>query len=228
VYLIRQHLRIDPANGSMPNTDPLLGPLQDNGGPNWTHALLPVSPAIDAGDNAKCPPTDQRGFYRPIDGNDDGIAVCDIGSFEYGSVGPWGIHLIPPYQLGNGVPGAILTYTIDLVNNTDITDTYTLELGPYSWETVLPSDIIGPIYPFNTQSFTLTVAIPLEASWYQTDSVLITATSQTSPTIYSASAQVTTQDYAPPQISVNVNLQSTQAKVRSPPDATIAMGTESH
>ena len=36
--------------GDQINTDPLLGPLQDNGGPTFTHALLPSSPAIDAGD----------------------------------------------------------------------------------------------------------------------------------------------------------------------------------
>src|SRR5262249_56652072 len=33
------------------NTDPLLGPLQDNGGPTFTHAFLSCSPAIDAGTN---------------------------------------------------------------------------------------------------------------------------------------------------------------------------------
>lgn len=73
----------DPANGSMPNTDPLLGPLHDNGGPTWTHTLLTGSPAIDAGDNAQCPGTDQRSEPRPVDGNKDGVATCDIGSFEY-------------------------------------------------------------------------------------------------------------------------------------------------
>ena len=36
--------------GDQINTDPLLGPLQDNGGPTFTHELLPGSPAIDAGD----------------------------------------------------------------------------------------------------------------------------------------------------------------------------------
>ncbi len=53
--------------------DPLLGPLQDNGGPTNTHALLPGSPAINAipiGDiNSGCtawpPNTDQRGVARP-------------------------------------------------------------------------------------------------------------------------------------------------------------------
>src|SRR5262249_31543587 len=34
---------LDPALGDLPSTEPLLGPLQDNGGPTWTHALLPGS-----------------------------------------------------------------------------------------------------------------------------------------------------------------------------------------
>jgi predicted outer membrane repeat protein len=54
--------------GDQINTDPLLGPLQDNGGPTLTHMLLPGSPAIDAGDPNFTPPPfhDQRGpcFYR--------------------------------------------------------------------------------------------------------------------------------------------------------------------
>lgn len=65
------------APGSRNNTDPMLGPLTNNGGPTLTMALRPGSPAINAGDNASCPPTDQRGVPRPFAG------ACDIGAFEY-------------------------------------------------------------------------------------------------------------------------------------------------
>ncbi len=64
------------------DTDALLGPLEDNGGPTLTHALLPGSPAVDAGTNAGAPATDQRGVERPQDGDNDGTDASDIGAVE--------------------------------------------------------------------------------------------------------------------------------------------------
>lgn len=56
--------------------DPLLGPLQDNGGPTDTKAPTDASPALDGGPATGCPATDQRGAPRPSG------AACDIGAFE--------------------------------------------------------------------------------------------------------------------------------------------------
>jgi len=54
--------------------DPMLGPLQDNGGPTETHALLPGSPAIGMASGSACTGTDQRGVSRD--------RPCDLGAFE--------------------------------------------------------------------------------------------------------------------------------------------------
>lgn len=64
--------------------DPLLSPLQNNGGPTLTQALLFGSPARDRGSNVGVTTTDQRGFDRVIDGDGDGTAQIDIGAFESG------------------------------------------------------------------------------------------------------------------------------------------------
>jgi hypothetical protein len=72
--------------GDLNNTDPDLGPLQSNGGPTQTMALLPGSPAIDSGNPDGCTDghghllkTDQRGEPRP-DREDSGS--CDRGAYE--------------------------------------------------------------------------------------------------------------------------------------------------
>jgi hypothetical protein len=74
--------------------NPRLTPLQNNGGPTLTHALLSGSPAINAGNPSGCTDnlgnplnTDQRGASR--------VGRCDIGAFEYGGIiiGPYRIFL---------------------------------------------------------------------------------------------------------------------------------------
>jgi CSLREA domain-containing protein len=75
----------------------LLGPLANNGGPTPTHALLPGSPAIDAGAETGCTDhlgaalaRDQRGVPRPLFGQHS--RRCDLGAYEF--VGPLFLPLV--------------------------------------------------------------------------------------------------------------------------------------
>jgi len=83
-------------NGSddFPETDPLLAPLADNGGPTRTHAVRPHSPAVDAGDESTCSSLDQRGVGRDHDGDGDGDPVCDIGAYEFDPI------FVGPFETG--------------------------------------------------------------------------------------------------------------------------------
>ena len=62
----------------LPSGDPKLEPLADDGGPTQTMASGAGSAAVDAGDKARCPATDQRGFARP----DAAGTACDVGAYE--------------------------------------------------------------------------------------------------------------------------------------------------
>jgi len=75
------------APGDLNNTEPLLGPLRNNGGPTPTMAELPGSPTLDAGNPNGCTDnqgnllkTDQRGAPRP--GKHKNLHRCDMGAFE--------------------------------------------------------------------------------------------------------------------------------------------------
>ncbi|MCJ7626590.1 MAG: right-handed parallel beta-helix repeat-containing protein [Anaerolineaceae bacterium] len=58
-------------------------PLFPSGWPQVNLQLEHASPGIDAGDNDFCPAEDTLGDPRPVDGDSDGNAVCDMGAFEW-------------------------------------------------------------------------------------------------------------------------------------------------
>jgi hypothetical protein len=90
------------SSGDITGMDPLLGPLQNNGGPTMTHELMHGSPGIDAGDPALILTEDQRGLLRPKDGDADRTFVSDVGGFEQQNLPPrvpiadaWTLVLFP-------------------------------------------------------------------------------------------------------------------------------------
>jgi hypothetical protein len=111
--------------------DPRLGPLQDNGGPTQTHALLPGSPALDAGSNAYATEFDQRGVGFPRVAN----GTIDVGAFEYQAV-VFHVTSLGDSGAGSGASGD-LRYCLTQANlnpgrdlvTFDVTGTITLTAG---------------------------------------------------------------------------------------------------
>src|SRR5438034_4614339 len=135
--------------GDQINTDPMLGPLQDNGGPTFSHALLPGSPAINAGDPNFTPPPffDQRGpgFDRVVNSH------MDKGSFEVqgptptatpcASLGSWSEQ--SPYPIAvfwnavASVGGNIYSFG-GIFNNIATANVYKYTPATNSWSAIAP------------------------------------------------------------------------------------------
>jgi YVTN family beta-propeller protein len=122
-----------------------------------------------------------------------------------------GVFLSPPAQTDSGARGEVIAHEETLVNITGATDSFDLTLGSHAWDTVLSTDSLGPIADGDSATFTVYVTVPTGVDWYTTDTVVVTATSVISPTVYSDAASFTTQAYAPPEIGVSPDeLTSTQ------------------
>ncbi len=120
--------------GNVIGLNPNLGPLQDNGGPTFTHALVAGSPAIDAGNPAGCADnsgnplsTDQRSFARPQG------SACDIGAYERDPALPTETPTL------TSTPSATATHTPTPTNTQ--TPTITPTTNPQAFE-----DIGAPLY----------------------------------------------------------------------------------
>lgn len=119
--------------GDLPNTDPILGPLANNGGPTQTHATLAGSPAIDAVPTANCTDannqaltTDQRGQPRPFG------PACDIGAYE-GGTGACSLNVTTTQDMVNSGDGVnSLREAIICANGTPGADTISVPAGTYT------------------------------------------------------------------------------------------------
>jgi uncharacterized membrane protein len=88
------------------------------------------------------------------------------------------------------MPGTDVIYDMEVTNLGVLTDSFDLELAS-GWTASLSDDMAGPLAPGASESLVLTVSIPLEAGAGDTDTALITATSQSDPGIFAVATRTT-------------------------------------
>ena len=153
-----------PGNAEAP-LDPVLGPLQDNGGPTPTHALLVGSPALHAGDPAVLMSLDQRGSVRA------GFlgTPTDIGAFEAEPATQF--RLVAPAGVLAGQPFALTVVALDQWGNVASTYTGTVHFSSTDLAAQLPDDTTFS----GDDAGTHTVSVTLQTPGLQEIEVLDTA-----------------------------------------------------
>ena len=179
------------------SSTPLLDFLANNGGFTQTHALLLGSSAIDTAYPASCPTIDQRGYPRPIDGDGNGSAICDMGAFEHGSSVDG--FTLTVTVVGNGsvakIPdkvGYLFGEVVTLTPSADPGWTFSSWSGDASGTTnplsVTMSRIKSITANFTQDDYTLTVTPigsgsvivdPLKTTYHYGDLVILTPTATT-------------------------------------------------
>jgi hypothetical protein len=134
--------------------DPVLGPLQDNGGPTPTHALLVGSPALNAGDPAVLMSLDQRGTVR------FGFlgTPTDIGAFEAEPATQF--RLVAPGSVTAGKPFALPVVALDQWGNVASTYTGTVHFSSTDLFAQLPDDTTFTGDDAGTHTVSVTLQTP--------------------------------------------------------------------
>ncbi|MEM8642811.1 MAG: DUF4347 domain-containing protein, partial [Cyanobacteria bacterium P01_G01_bin.54] len=152
---------INGVNGNIIGQDPLLGSLQNNGGSTATHALLPGSPAINAGNNSLVSVSiDQNGNLRIVDFN------VDIGAYELQTIttslpdsclqlGCTPLDPLPiPELLDPNAQPVLSPIPEDVAIAIDTLETTEAELsqdyGNLVWDDVLPIEEVGEAEAFGS------------------------------------------------------------------------------
>jgi hypothetical protein len=185
----------DGVNGNQVGTaaspiDPLLGPLQDNGGPTPTMALLPGSPALNAGDPAQLDVADQRGVVRS--------GGVNIGAFQASASS---FILTPPDTAQARVAFDVTVTAVDSFGQVayGYTGTVTFSTSDPDPGVVLPTDYTFTADDQGTVTFSggVTLVTPGDQTLCATDTADATITGDATVTVDSGDAPGMARDHSP-------------------------------
>jgi hypothetical protein len=131
--------------------DPLLSPLQDNGGPTLTHALAPNSLAINAGDPSASETYDQRGTMR------DGLGHYDIGAFQTQEVARF--RVLAPSVVTAGEAFAVTVIALDNWGNR-VPYVDNLHFSSSDFNAQLPDDYTYQVDDWGVHTFLVSLNSP--------------------------------------------------------------------
>ncbi len=133
-----------------------------------------------------------------------GVILENMIPYVYSLVGEEYLLLIPS-QMGGGPAGSLVSYTMNVINYTGVSDTFDLTVISHTWPISLlqgltPITNTGPVENFGTFTFTARVQVPVTATPGMSDTAVLWANSVTSPTVYTSTASLNTMALCTPTL----------------------------
>jgi hypothetical protein len=94
----------------------------------------------------------------------------------------YGVELTVESNTLSGEPGSEVTYTVMIKNSGNVTDSFGIAAGTHIWDVDMPT-VVGPFEPAESHPFEIAITIPPDAGDGDSDSVIITASSQGNPAV---------------------------------------------
>jgi Peptidase family C25/Propeptide_C25 len=110
-------------------------------------------------------------------GNRDKQAAAHIST----TANVFGLIVRPAEDTKINLPGETVTYTLQVTNTSNTSDTFDIAMGNHNWITELGQNQIGPLPSYQGEILTVTVNIPDIVNDWEADSVVISFTSQSDP-----------------------------------------------
>jgi len=139
------------------------------------------------------PPTSSCGDFDTITvtatSQGDGTA-SDNSVLTTSANAVYGVEMMPPTDAKAADPGETVTYTLQVTNTGNCTDTFTVTVSGNLWATDVPTNV-GPLASGAGTDVVITVTVPTTALCGDFDAVTVTATSYSNPAIGASSVLTT-------------------------------------